>query len=55
MDAYRSAGVDREAAAKAVALITNLARDATRAEVVQAVGGFEIGRASCRERVYVLV
>lgn len=40
MDAYRSAGVDREAAAKAVTLIRDLARDVTREEVVEAVGGF---------------
>ncbi len=40
MDAYRRAGVDLEAAAKAVTLIRDLARDATRAEVVEAVGGF---------------
>jgi phosphoribosylformylglycinamidine cyclo-ligase len=37
---YRDAGVDLDAAAKAVALIGRLARDATRPEVVQSVGGF---------------
>lgn len=40
MDAYRRAGVDLEAAAKAVALIRDLAREATRPEVVEGVGGF---------------
>jgi phosphoribosylformylglycinamidine cyclo-ligase len=39
-EAYRRSGVDLEAAAKAVALIRDLAKDATRAEVVEGVGGF---------------
>ena len=39
-DAYRRAGVDLEAAAKAVTLIRELAKDATRAEVAEGVGGF---------------
>jgi phosphoribosylformylglycinamidine cyclo-ligase len=39
-DAYRRAGVDLEAAAKAVTLIRDLAKDATRTEVVEGVGGF---------------
>jgi phosphoribosylformylglycinamidine cyclo-ligase len=39
-EAYRRAGVDLEAASKAVALIRDLARDATRAEVAEGVGGF---------------
>jgi phosphoribosylformylglycinamidine cyclo-ligase len=39
-DAYRAAGVDTEAAAKAVSLIADLASDATRPEVSDAVGGF---------------
>jgi phosphoribosylformylglycinamidine cyclo-ligase len=38
--AYRRAGVDRGAAAKAVDLIRDLARGATRGEVVEGVGGF---------------
>jgi phosphoribosylformylglycinamidine cyclo-ligase len=37
---YREAGVDLEAAAKAVALIGGVAQFATRAEVVESVGGF---------------
>src|SRR5438093_2537501 len=37
---YRQAGVDLEAAAKAVALIGGVAATATRPEVVEAVGGF---------------
>ncbi len=40
MNAYRRAGVDLEAAAKAVTLIRDLARDATREEVIDGVGGF---------------
>ena len=39
-DAYRRAGVDVEAAARAVDLIRDLAAGATRAEVVEGVGGF---------------
>ena len=39
-EAYRRSGVDLDAAAKAVALIRDLARDASRAEVVEGVGGF---------------
>jgi phosphoribosylformylglycinamidine cyclo-ligase len=39
-DAYRAAGVDTEAAAKAVSLIADLALDARRPEVTDAVGGF---------------
>lgn len=39
-DAYRRAGVDLEAAARAVDLIRDLAAGATRAEVVEGVGGF---------------
>ena len=39
-EAYRRAGVDLGAAAEAVALIGDLARGATRAEVVEGVGGF---------------
>ena len=39
-DTYRRAGVDVEAAARAVALIRDLAAGATRAEVVEGVGGF---------------
>jgi len=39
-EAYRRAGVDLEAGSKAVALIRDLARYATRAEVVEGVGGF---------------
>jgi phosphoribosylformylglycinamidine cyclo-ligase len=39
-DAYRAAGVDTEAAAKAVSLIADLAADARRPEVAGAVGGF---------------
>jgi phosphoribosylformylglycinamidine cyclo-ligase len=38
--AYRRAGVDRGAAAKAIDLIRDLARGATRPEVVDGVGGF---------------
>jgi len=37
---YRDAGVDLEAASKAVALIGDLARDVTRPEVLGGVGGF---------------
>ncbi|MDP9343918.1 MAG: phosphoribosylformylglycinamidine cyclo-ligase [Actinomycetota bacterium] len=37
---YRQAGVDIEAAAKAVALIGSVAESATRPEVVESVGGF---------------
>jgi phosphoribosylformylglycinamidine cyclo-ligase len=39
-DAYRRAGVDVEAAAKAVTLIADLASSATRPEVADEVGGF---------------
>ncbi len=39
-DAYKRAGVDLEAAAKAVDLIRHLAASATRAEVRESVGGF---------------
>ncbi|MGZ5298860.1 MAG: phosphoribosylformylglycinamidine cyclo-ligase [Actinomycetota bacterium] len=39
-DAYRRAGVDTEAAAKAVALIADLASRARRPEVADGVGGF---------------
>jgi phosphoribosylformylglycinamidine cyclo-ligase len=39
-DAYRNAGVDTEAAAKAVSLIADLAAGARRAEVADGVGGF---------------
>jgi phosphoribosylformylglycinamidine cyclo-ligase len=39
-DAYRAAGVDTEAAAKAVALIAGLASQTTRPEVADSVGGF---------------
>jgi phosphoribosylformylglycinamidine cyclo-ligase len=39
-DAYRAAGVDTEAAAKAVALIADLASQTKRPEVADAVGGF---------------
>ena len=39
-DAYRDAGVDTEAAAKAVALIGDLAARARRPEVAEGVGGF---------------
>ena len=39
-DAYRAAGVDTEAAAKAVALIGDLAATTRRREVAEAVGGF---------------
>jgi phosphoribosylformylglycinamidine cyclo-ligase len=38
--AYRRAGVDRGAAARAVSLIRELAKGATRPEVVEGVGGF---------------
>jgi phosphoribosylformylglycinamidine cyclo-ligase len=38
--AYRDAGVDTEAAAKAVALIADLAATARRPEVADQVGGF---------------
>jgi phosphoribosylformylglycinamidine cyclo-ligase len=37
---YKDAGVDLEAAAQAVSLIRDLARDATRPEVAESVGGF---------------
>ena len=40
MDAYRRAGVDLEAAARAVSLIRDLAKGATRPEVADGVGGF---------------
>jgi phosphoribosylformylglycinamidine cyclo-ligase len=39
-EAYRRAGVDLEAAAEAMALIGDLAKGATRAEVAEGVGGF---------------
>jgi phosphoribosylformylglycinamidine cyclo-ligase len=39
-ETYRGAGVDAEAAAKAVALIGELAAGVSRAEVVEGVGGF---------------
>ena len=39
-DAYRGAGVDTEAAAKAVSLIADLAAGTRRAEVADVVGGF---------------
>ncbi len=39
-EAYRRAGVDLDAAAAAVALIGDLAKAATRPEVVEGVGGF---------------
>jgi phosphoribosylformylglycinamidine cyclo-ligase len=39
-EAYRRSGVDLDAAGRAVALIRDLAKDATRAEVVEGVGGF---------------
>jgi len=39
-DAYRRAGVDVEAGARAVDLIRELAAGATRAEVVEGIGGF---------------
>jgi phosphoribosylformylglycinamidine cyclo-ligase len=39
-DAYGRAGVDLDAAGRAVALIRDLARDAARPEVVEGVGGF---------------
>src|SRR6476620_2373650 len=39
-DAYRSSGVDTEAAAKAVTLIADLAARARRPEVTGDVGGF---------------
>ena len=39
-EAYRRAGVDLEAAARAVGLIGDLAGGATRPEVVESVGGF---------------
>ncbi len=38
--AYRKAGVDLDAAARAVSLIRQLAKGATRPEVVEGVGGF---------------
>jgi len=38
--AYRKAGVDLDAAARAVSLIRELARGATRPEVVEGIGGF---------------
>jgi len=40
LSSYRDSGVDLEAAAKAVSLIKDLARDVTRPEVVESVGGF---------------
>jgi phosphoribosylformylglycinamidine cyclo-ligase len=40
VSSYRDSGVDLEAAAKAVSLIKDLARDVTRPEVVESVGGF---------------
>ncbi len=40
MDAYRKAGVDLDAAARAVELVRELARGATRPEVIEGVGGF---------------
>lgn len=39
-EAYRRAGVDLDAAAQAVSVIRELARGATRPEVVEGVGGF---------------
>ncbi len=39
-DAYRAAGVDLDAAGRAVSLIADLAANATRPEVTGAVGGF---------------
>ena len=39
-DAYRAAGVDTEAAAKAIALIAGLAQRTRRPEVLDAIGGF---------------
>ena len=39
-DAYGRAGVDLDAAGRAVGLIRDLAREATRPEVVEGVGGF---------------
>ena len=39
-DAYRRAGVDLEAGAEAVSLIRELARGASRPEVVEGIGGF---------------
>ena len=39
-DAYGRAGVDLDAAGRAVGLIRDLAREATRQEVVEGVGGF---------------
>jgi phosphoribosylformylglycinamidine cyclo-ligase len=39
-DAYGPAGVDLDAAGRAVGLIRDLAREATRPEVVEGVGGF---------------
>jgi phosphoribosylformylglycinamidine cyclo-ligase len=39
-DAYGPAGVDLDAAGRAVGLIRDLAREATRQEVVEGVGGF---------------
>jgi phosphoribosylformylglycinamidine cyclo-ligase len=39
-DAYRAAGVDTEAAAKAVSLIADLASGTRRPEVTDAIGGF---------------
>ena len=39
-EAYRRAGVDRDAASEAVSLIRELAKGATRPEVVDGVGGF---------------
>lgn len=40
VEAYRQAGVDLEAAARAVRLIEEVAREASRPEVVRGVGGF---------------
>ncbi|HXF56266.1 MAG TPA: phosphoribosylformylglycinamidine cyclo-ligase [Actinomycetota bacterium] len=40
VEAYRRAGVDLEAAARAVRLIGEVAREASRPEVVRGVGGF---------------
>ena len=40
MTSYRESGVDLEAAAEAVSLIKDLARDVARPEVVDSVGGF---------------
>ena len=40
MSSYRESGVDLEAAARAVDLIRDLAKDATSPNVVESVGGF---------------